>query len=175
MMFTATPVRKPSITEWDTNRVYRPRRRIPATTKNPPASSVSRVSAPARWASSTTATPDPAASDAALVVVMTISWVLEPNPPINGPIALAYRPDTGLTPARTPEAIPSGTLLIAFGRPATRSARRFSLRGATLRSQPVTGETTLISVGRRCQPATTRKPRLPVELSGVFELRAATR
>jgi len=44
--------------------------------------------------------------------------VLEPNPPINGPTALAYRPDTGLTPARTPEAIPSGTLLMAPLNPA---------------------------------------------------------
>src|SRR6478752_7311947 len=74
--------------------------------------------------------PDAAASDAALVVVMTISRVLVPKPPTIGPMKLAYRPDTGLTPASTPQAIPSGTLLIAWGRPANRSARQVVLPGA---------------------------------------------
>ena len=83
--------------------------------------------------------PDPAASAPALVVAMTISRVLVPSPPATGPAKLAYRPATGLTPASTPDAIPSGTLLTAFGMPATMSAFRNRRRGATFPSQRRTG------------------------------------
>ena len=63
---------------------------------------------------------DPAANAEAVVVVITISRVLlEESPPATGPAKLAYNPNTGLTPASTAEAIPSGTLPIAPGRPAT--------------------------------------------------------
>ena len=60
------------------------------------------------------------ASAAAVVVVITIIWVLDVSPPANGPAKLAYSPCTGFTPTSTAEAMPSGTLLIAPGNPATR-------------------------------------------------------
>ena len=47
---------------------------------------------PARSASSTPDSVEPAASAAALVVVMTISRVFDVNPPAIGPKPLAYRP-----------------------------------------------------------------------------------
>ena len=56
--------------------------------------------------------------------MITIIRVFELSPPAMRPEKLAYRPCTGLTPARTAAAIPSGTLLIAPGSPAMMSARR---------------------------------------------------
>ena len=88
-MLTATPVRKPIITECGTNRVKRPRRRTAAATISPPAIRVSRNSASDRRSAGTPATADPAASAAALVVVMTISLLLEVRPPPIGPKMLA--------------------------------------------------------------------------------------
>ena len=66
---------------------------------------------------------EPAASAAAVVVVTTISRVLTANPPPIGPAMLAYSPYTGFTPTSTADAIPSGTLAIARGTPATASCR----------------------------------------------------
>src|SRR3954453_1438743 len=96
---------------------------------------VSRDKALDRLASGTAATAEPAARAGALVVVMTINRLLDVRPPPIGPKMLAYRPCTGFTPARTPAAIPSGTPLIAPGRPATRSLRTAPRSGATDRSQ----------------------------------------
>ena len=79
------PVRKPSITESETNRVYLPSRRTPAASIAAPARIVSRKSASARSAAGTSAIADPAASAAAEVVVITISFVLEVRPPLTGP------------------------------------------------------------------------------------------
>ena len=123
-MLTAMPVRNPVITECDTNRVYRPSRRSAATIMMAPASSVSRISAEDLSASGTSASAEPAASADALVVVITMSLVLVCMPPNTGPTRLAYRPWIGLTPASTPDAMPSGTLAMAPGSPATRSAFR---------------------------------------------------
>src|SRR5580658_3966528 len=117
-MLTEIPVKNPIITEYDTNRVYRPSPASPAATSTTPAISASSSSASGRWASGTPRSAEPAASDAADVVVITISRVLEVSPPATGPAKPAYRPCTGLTPTRTAAAIPSGTLLIAPGRPA---------------------------------------------------------
>ena len=134
-MLTEIPVRKPIITEYETNRVYRPRRTTPAATRAAPARSTSRAMAPGRWAGATPCRAEPAASAAADVVVMTMSRVCELSPPAIGPAKPAYSPCTGLTPARTAAAIPSGTLLIARGSPATRSARRCARSGPIVRSQ----------------------------------------
>src|SRR5215207_1849715 len=100
-----------------------------------PAMIVTRTRAWGRSAGSTPPRADPAASAAAEVVVITMSRVLDVSPPATGPAKLAYGPWIGLTPTRTAAAIPSGTLLIARGRPATRSARRFRRSGRTERSQ----------------------------------------
>ena len=84
----------------------------------------------------------PAARAAALVVVITISRVFDVNPPAIGPKPLAYSPYTGLTPARTLAAIPSGTLLIAPGRPATASSlivRRSGFTSASKRPRVARG------------------------------------
>ena len=78
---------------------------------------------------------DPAASAAALVVVITMSRVELVRPPATGPAKEAYRPWAGLTPARTLAAMPSGTLEMAPGRPATRSARKCLRRGLTSPTQ----------------------------------------
>jgi hypothetical protein len=88
-MFTATPVRKPIITENETNRVNRPRRRRPAASITAPASTVSMNSASGRSAALKPSTADPAASAAAVVVVITISRVLAVSPPAIGPAKLA--------------------------------------------------------------------------------------
>ena len=88
-MLTATPVRNPIITECETNRVYRPSRSSPATTISTPAIRVSRNRAAGRWSAGTAATADPAASAAALVVVITIRRVLAVRPPAVGPAKLA--------------------------------------------------------------------------------------
>lgn len=72
---------------------------------------------------------------AAVVVVITISRVLEVRPPAIGPAMLAYRPYTGFTPISTAEAIPSGTLLIAPGNPATTSLPKFLRSGFIERPQ----------------------------------------
>ena len=117
-------MRNPIITEYETNLVYRPRRTIPAATRAIPARITSSDTACGRWAAGTLCNAEPAARPAADVVVITIIRVLELSPPTTGPAKPAYRPCTGLTPARTAAAIPSGTLLIAPGSPATMSARR---------------------------------------------------
>ena len=122
-MFTATPVRKPVMTDCDTNRVYRPSLRIPATIIATPAMSVSRNNACGRSAGARPESAEPAASAAALVVVTTISWVLLVSPPISGPANEAYNPWIGLTPVNTLAAIPSGTLPIALGTPTIASDR----------------------------------------------------
>ena len=84
MMFTATPLRKPIITEWLTKRVKRPSRSSPAATIAAPAMSVSRNSAPGRSSGLRSSSAEPAASAAALVVVITISLVLAVRPPATG-------------------------------------------------------------------------------------------
>ncbi len=71
------------------------------------------IFATSRWADGTFCNAEPAASAAAEVVVITISRVFELSPPATGPAKPAYSPWTGLTPASTAAAIPSGTLLIA--------------------------------------------------------------
>src|SRR3984957_1371532 len=129
------PVRNPIITECDTNRVYRPTLTSPPATSTTPTMRASSSSAPGRWSAGTPCSAEPAASAAAEVVVITISRVLEERPPVIGPAKAAYRPCTGLTPTRTAAAIPSGTLLIAPGSPAIRSARRYRRSGLTERSQ----------------------------------------
>jgi len=134
-MLTEIPARKPVITEYETNRVYRPRRARPAPTSAAPARITSSAIAPGRWSGGTPASAEPAASAAADVVVMTISRVCELSPPAMGPAKPAYSPCTGLTPASTAAAIPSGTLLIARGSPATMSARRWARSGPTVRTQ----------------------------------------
>src|SRR5689334_21312832 len=100
-----------------------------------PASTVSMTRAWSRWSAGTEASAEPAASDAAVVVVTTIIRVLEVSPPPSGPATYAYSPYAGLTPTSVALAIPSGTLLIAPGSPATRSARRSARRGRTDRAQ----------------------------------------
>ena len=91
-MLAATPVRKPIITECGTNLVQRPSLASPARTISAPAISVSRKRARPRVSAGTSCTADPAARAAALVVVMTISLLLEVRPPPSGPKMLAYRP-----------------------------------------------------------------------------------
>src|SRR6201989_1818628 len=152
-MLTETPVRNPIITEYETNLVERPRRRIPAATRTMPARITSSDTACGRWSAGTFCSAEPAARAAADVVVITIIRVLELSPPTMGPAKPAYRPCTGLTPARTAAAIPSGTLLIAPGRPATRSARRLARSGRTERSHRPTGATgkRLTSIPRSLQ------------------------
>ena len=133
-MLTAMPVRKPIITEYETNRVYRPRRAMPAATSTMPTMITSSGIAAGRSSGGTPCNAEPAASAAADVVVITIRRVLELRPPATGPAKLAYRPCTGLTPARTAAAMPSGTRLIAPGSAASMSARRFDRSGRTERS-----------------------------------------
>ena len=134
-MLTEIPVRKPVITEYETNRVYRPSRATPAATSTTPVRMTSRATAAGRWAGGTLCRAEPAASAAADVVVMTISRVCELRPPAIGPAKPAYSPCTGLTPTSTAAAIPSGTLLIARGSPATISARRCARSGPMVRTQ----------------------------------------
>jgi hypothetical protein len=57
-----------------------------------PATNVSITIAGSRSAAGRPPTAEPAASAAALVVVMTMRRVLEVNPPAIGPAKLAYRP-----------------------------------------------------------------------------------
>src|SRR6202046_3796789 len=129
------PVRNPIITEYDTNRVYRPTPTSPATTSTTPTKRASNSSDAGRWSAGTPCSAEPAASAAAEVVVITIRRVLELRPPAIGPAKAAYRPCTGLPPPRPAAAIPSGTLLIAPGSPAIRSARRYRRSGLIERSQ----------------------------------------
>src|SRR6516162_6076118 len=91
-----------------------------------------------RCAAGTPCSAEPAASADADVVVMTISRVLAVSPPAIGPAKLAYRPWTGLTPAKMAAAIPSGTLPTAPGNPASRSRPRYRRCGPTERSHPHT-------------------------------------
>jgi hypothetical protein len=84
---------------------------------------------------------EPAVSAAALVVVITIILVLVVKPPAIRPTMLAYRPWTGLTPASTPLAMPSGTAAIALGIAASRSRLRSARRGLTSAAQRRTLET----------------------------------
>jgi hypothetical protein len=88
-MFAATPVRKPVITECDTNRAYRPRRARPAAAIRRPAMSVSRKRAAGRSSAENPATAEPAASAAADVVVITMSRVPLVSPPTVRPATLA--------------------------------------------------------------------------------------
>ena len=89
---TAIPVRKPTITEWETKRVRLPRRSSPAAICRAPISTTSRNRACSRSAPSQRDTSCPAAIAAALVVVTSISCVLAKRPPAMGPTRLAYRP-----------------------------------------------------------------------------------
>jgi hypothetical protein len=89
MMLAATPVRNPIITEWETNRVNLPSLSTPAITIRAPAMITRRKSEPGRSAPSTALRADPAASAAAVVVVITIDPVLEDRPPAMGPAKLA--------------------------------------------------------------------------------------
>ena len=89
MMLADTPDRKPIMTEWGTNLVYRPSFAIAARTMSAPAIMVSRNRARGRSSSGTAATAEPAARAAALVVVMTIRRVLDVKPPPIGPKMLA--------------------------------------------------------------------------------------
>jgi hypothetical protein len=89
MMFTATPLRNPIITEWLTKWASRPRRSSPAATIAIPAITVRRNSAAGRSSARRPATADPAASAEALVVVITMSLVLALSPPATGPAKLA--------------------------------------------------------------------------------------
>ena len=86
MIFAPIPDRNPTMTECGTKRVYRPSRATPAAIIRIPAMRVSRNSARDRSASGTAATAEPVASADALVVVMTMSRVLEERPPATGPI-----------------------------------------------------------------------------------------
>jgi hypothetical protein len=88
-----------------------------------------------RCAAGTPLSAEPAASADADVVVITISRVLAVSPPVIGPAKPAYRPCTGLTPAKMAAAIPSGTLPTATGSPASRSRPRYRCCPAE-RSQP---------------------------------------
>jgi hypothetical protein len=89
MMFTATPLRKPIITEWLTKRARRPRRSRPAATIAAPAIRVRRNSAAGRSSGLRLSTAEPAARAEALVVVITMSLVLALSPPATGPAKLA--------------------------------------------------------------------------------------
>src|ERR1700712_15293 len=177
MMLTEMPVRKPVITECETNRVYRPSRASPAPSMRSPAISVSSVIAPARCAGATEDRADPAARAAALVVVTTIRRVLEVRPPATRPAALAYSPLTGLTPASRPEAMPSGTLPMAPGTPANISPNKVERSGSRLRQA--------LSLTHTCRPSTAsadadpgprygRKPAVDAGRAGDDERRTAT-
>lgn len=93
-----------------------------AATEKAPASNVRRNNVPARYSTGTAWSADAAANAAALVVVMTISFVLWVKPPTIGPMKLAYSPKIGLIPTRDTAAIPSGTEAAARGRPAIASS-----------------------------------------------------
>lgn len=136
MMFTATPLRNPVRTDTETKRVKRPQRSAPAPIIITPASADSTNSASGRSALEKSPNAEPAANAAAVVVVTTISRVLTATPPPIGPAMLAYSPYTGLTPTSTAEAIPSGTLAIAPGTPATRSCRSVRRSGRSEASHP---------------------------------------
>src|SRR6185369_2992834 len=60
--------------------------------------------------------------------------VLDKRPPTNGPIIVAYRPYSGLTPTSTPLAMPSGTLATARLSPATTSCCNDGPRGRCRRA-----------------------------------------
>src|SRR5688500_12207431 len=103
-----------------------------------PASRVSRKSDPGRSSSGTPSSAEPAARAAAVVVEITIRRVLVASPPTAGPARLADRPYTGFTPASTLDAMPSGTLATAPGRPARASPRSSVRLGRTSRHQRAT-------------------------------------
>ena len=103
-----------------------------------PAIKVSQTTASERRSSGTEATAEPAVRAAALVVVITIILVLAVKPPATRPTKLAYRPWTGLTPASTPFAMPSGTAAMALGIAAAKSRLRSARRGLTSLAQPRT-------------------------------------
>lgn len=107
----------------------RPQRSTPARIIITPARADSTNSASGRSALEKLPIAEPAASAAAVVVVTTISRMLTASPPPIGPAMLAYSPYTGLTPTSTAEAIPSGTLAIAPGTPATASCRKVPAGG----------------------------------------------
>src|SRR5260370_23509136 len=132
---------------------------IPAATSTTPTRITSSGIASGRSAGATFCSAEPAASAAADVVVITIIRVLELSPPATGPTKLAYSPCTGLTPARTAAAIPSGTLLIAPGSPATMSARRWDRSGPMPRSQRPTAATgeRIACIIRLLHPAAPRR------------------
>src|SRR5450631_3957703 len=90
---------------------------MPAAASSTPTRIARRATASGRRSAGMACSAEPAASAAAEVVVITIIRVCELRPPAMRPEKLAYRPWTGLTPARTAAAIPSGTLLIAPGWP----------------------------------------------------------
>ena len=107
---------------------------LPAATSAAPAMIATSGTAAGRCAAGTSRSAEPAASAEADVVVITISRVLAVSPPMIGPAKLAYRPWTGLTPAKMAAAMPSGTLPTAPGTPASRSRTRCRRCGATERS-----------------------------------------
>ena len=80
-MFTPTPVRKPSITERETNLMYRPRCSRPAAIISTPVRMVKVMIARSRSAGATSASAEAAANDAAVVVVTTINVVLADSAP----------------------------------------------------------------------------------------------
>jgi hypothetical protein len=130
-MLTEIPVKNPIITEYDTNRVYRPRPASPAATSAAPRHqrhqqqrlrALGLRHAPQRRARRQRSRRRGRDHD---------QPGARGQPPAIGPAKLAYRPRTGSTPTRTAAAIPSGTLPIAPGSPATRSARRDRRSGRT--------------------------------------------
>ncbi len=70
-----------------------------------------------------------AASDAALVVVITISFVLAVKPPTIGPAKLAWSPSIGSTPTMAAAAIPSGIAAAVRGAAAIAERLRVPRRG----------------------------------------------
>ena len=68
MISTATPLRKPVITELETKRTRKPSLNRPASSWIRPTSSTMATSACAFWSEATFASPAPAATDSALVV-----------------------------------------------------------------------------------------------------------
>jgi hypothetical protein len=104
----------------------RTRRTAPASAM-PPAETAASASSP-DWPACVTAAPSPAPGS---------SWErqdLQLTRGSPGRRGAGSAPCAGLTPTSTAAAIPSGTLLIASGNPATRSARSYRRSGRTERS-----------------------------------------
>src|SRR6478609_4613855 len=91
-MLTPTPVRKPSMTDLDTNRTYRPRCSRPAASITRPVRTVRVINARSRSAGANPSSAEAAANEAVVVVVTTINLVLVLSPPPILPANDAYRP-----------------------------------------------------------------------------------